>query len=78
MHHRIRTIVAAALVVIAISVPAVAQDMPSAYKEVMTFHMLHTQAGVVFLHYWGTGSADTMAAEFRAALDQLGNAQALR
>ena len=35
-------------------------------------HMLGTQPGVIFLHYWGTGPADKLAAGFKAALDQLG------
>jgi uncharacterized protein DUF1259 len=35
-------------------------------------HMLNTQPGVIFLHYWGTGSAEKLAAGFKAALDQLG------
>jgi hypothetical protein len=44
-------------------------------------HMLDTQPSVFFLHYWGTGPADELAAGFKAALDQLGkagNAQASR
>ena len=36
------------------------------------FGMLDTQPGVIFLHYWGTGPADKLAAGFKAALDQLG------
>ena len=36
-------------------------------------HMLGTQPMVIFLHYWGRGSAEELAAGFRAALDQLGN-----
>jgi hypothetical protein len=35
-------------------------------------HMLGTQPTVIFLHYWGRGPAPTLAAGFRAALDQLG------
>jgi len=38
-------------------------------------HMLDTQPNVIFLHYWGTGPADKLAAGFKAALDQLGKAQ---
>jgi len=34
-------------------------------------HMLDTQPAVYFVHYWGTGSSDRLAAAFRAALDQL-------
>jgi hypothetical protein len=37
-------------------------------------HMIGTQPTIVFLHYWGTGPADKLAAGFRAALDQLGKA----
>ena len=35
-------------------------------------HMTDTQPTVFFVHYWGTGTADTLVAGFRAALDQLG------
>ena len=35
-------------------------------------HMIGTQPAVYFLHYWGTGPAGTLAAGFKAALDQLG------
>jgi len=35
-------------------------------------HMLSTQPTVIFLHYWGRGSAEELAIGFRAALDQLG------
>jgi hypothetical protein len=35
-------------------------------------HMTGTQPTIYFLHYWGTGPADKLAAAFRAALDQLG------
>lgn len=35
-------------------------------------HMLGSQPAIYFLHYWGTGAADTLAAGFRSALDQLG------
>jgi hypothetical protein len=35
-------------------------------------HMLDTQPGVIFLHYWGTGPADKLATGFKATLDQLG------
>ena len=36
-------------------------------------HMIGTQPNVVFLHYWGQGKADDLAAGFKAALDQLGH-----
>jgi hypothetical protein len=35
-------------------------------------HMTNERPMVIFLHYWGTGSTDTLAAGFKAALDQLG------
>jgi len=35
-------------------------------------HMLGTQPTIYFLHYWGTGPADKLAAGFKAALDELG------
>jgi len=38
-------------------------------------HMLDTQPNVIFLHYWGRGPASTLAAGFRAALDELGSSK---
>ncbi|PWU02052.1 MAG: hypothetical protein C5B51_21690 [Terriglobia bacterium] len=35
-------------------------------------HMIGTQPQVIFLHYWGKGPADKLAAAFKAALDQTG------
>jgi hypothetical protein len=35
-------------------------------------HMIGTKPVVIFLHYWGRGPADKLAAGFRAALDQSG------
>lgn len=35
-------------------------------------HMTDTSPVVIFLHYWGTGPAETLAHGFRAALDELG------
>ncbi len=35
-------------------------------------HMLGTQSPVIFLHYWGRGNPEELAAGFRAALDVLG------
>ena len=32
-------------------------------------HMTTTQPTIYFLHYWGTGPAEKLAAGFRAALD---------
>jgi len=35
-------------------------------------HMIGVSPAIVFLHYWGKGPADKLAAGFKAALDQLG------
>lgn len=35
-------------------------------------HMIGTQPVAIFLHYWGRGPADKLAAGFKAALDQAG------
>ena len=35
-------------------------------------HMTSTQPAIYFLHYWGTGPTDKLAAGFKAALNQLG------
>lgn len=35
-------------------------------------HMTDTQPTIFFLHYWGTGPANTLAAGVRAAVDQTG------
>lgn len=35
-------------------------------------HMLGTQPPIIFLHYWGRGNSEELAAGFRAALDVLG------
>jgi hypothetical protein len=34
--------------------------------------MTSVQPAVYFLHYWGTGPTDKLAAGFKAALDELG------
>jgi hypothetical protein len=39
-------------------------------------HMIGTQPTIYFLHYWGTGPADTLATGFKDALDQLGKGPA--
>ena len=36
-------------------------------------HMIGEQPVVIFLHYWGRGPAEKLAAGFKAGLDQLGN-----
>ena len=35
-------------------------------------HMTDTRPTIFFLHYWGTGPADTLATGFKAALTELG------
>jgi hypothetical protein len=35
-------------------------------------HMTDTQPAIYFLHYWGTGPAETLASAFKAALGELG------
>jgi hypothetical protein len=39
-------------------------------------HMTTTQPTIYFLHYWGTGPAEKLAAGFKAAVDQLGKGHA--
>lgn len=39
-------------------------------------HMVETSPPIFFLHYWGKGPADKLAAGFKAALDQLGKTKA--
>jgi hypothetical protein len=39
-------------------------------------HMTATTPAIYFLHYWGTGPADKLAAGFKAALDELGKGKA--
>ncbi len=40
-------------------------------------HMTGVRPAVIFLHYWGQGPVDKLAAGFRAALDELGKARGL-
>jgi hypothetical protein len=39
-------------------------------------HMTGTSPTIYFLHYWGTGPAEKLAAGFKAALDELGKGKA--
>ena len=39
-------------------------------------HMIGTQPGIYFLHYWGTGPADRLAAGFKSALGVPGHGSA--
>jgi hypothetical protein len=35
-------------------------------------HMINSRPVIIFLHYWGRGPADQLAAGFKAALDEIG------
>jgi hypothetical protein len=35
-------------------------------------HMTNSRPTIIFLHYWGTGPADTLASGFKAAVNELG------
>ena len=35
-------------------------------------HMINSRPVIIFLHYWGRGSAEKLATGFRSALDELG------
>jgi hypothetical protein len=37
-------------------------------------HMINSRPVIIFLHYWGRGPGDKLAAGFKAALDELGKA----
>jgi hypothetical protein len=39
-------------------------------------HMTDTRPAIYFLHYWGTGPADKLAAGFKAALSEIGKSSA--
>ena len=55
-------------------VEAVLKALRSHKLNIVTIHhhMLRTQPTVIFLHYWGRGSAEELAVGFRAALEVLG------
>jgi hypothetical protein len=38
-------------------------------------HMINSRPVIIFLHYWGRGPAEKLAADFKAALDGLGKAK---
>ena len=40
-------------------------------------HMVGTKPEIIFLHYWGQGTAAQLATGFKAALDQLGKKQTI-
>jgi hypothetical protein len=41
-------------------------------------HMIEERPMIIFLHYWGRGPAEKLAAGFKAALDELGKGAAIR
>ena len=41
-------------------------------------HMTNERPMIIFLHYWGTGPAETLAAGFKAAVDELGKHSSTR
>jgi hypothetical protein len=55
-------------------VNAVIQALEANGIEIVSIHnhMLDEDPRIVFLHYWGSGSAERLARGFRAALDVLG------
>src|SRR5258705_1169969 len=55
-------------------VPPVLKSLRSNGIDVVAIHhhMTGTQPTVIFLHYWGKGSAQKLATAFRPALDQTG------
>src|SRR5215469_17152117 len=40
-------------------------------------HMINSRPLIIFLHYWGRGSADKLATGFKSALDELGKGNKL-
>jgi hypothetical protein len=38
-------------------------------------HMINSRPVIIFLHYWGRGSADKLATGFKSALDELGKSK---
>lgn len=55
-------------------VTSVLKSLRSHGLEVVAIHhhMIGSQPTIIFLHYWGQGPVDKLAAGFKAALDQLG------
>lgn len=41
-------------------------------------HMINSRPVIIFLHYWGRGSADKLATGFKSALDELGKGNKTR
>ena len=59
---------------VANEVPAVLKALRKNGLDVVAIHhhMTGTEPTIFFLHYWGTGPAEKLAAGFRAALAELG------
>src|SRR5213592_1613653 len=66
--------VAGDVAMLANEVPAVLKVLRKNGIDVVAIHhhMTGTQPTIYFLHYWGTGPADKLAAAFKAALGELG------
>jgi hypothetical protein len=84
MHKQLLASITLAAIV-GVPSPSAAQDIPAEYQQVLS--MLGKQGDykdnvlkvniprsdvIVFLHYWGTGPADSLARGFKAAVDELG------
>ena len=72
-----RAAVAGDVAMLASEVQPVLRTLRKAGIDIVAIHhhMTGTQPTVYFLHYWGTGPADTLAAAFKAALNQLGTSE---
>jgi hypothetical protein len=66
--------VAGDVAMLANEVPAVLKALRKSGIDVVAIHhhMTDTQPAIYFLHYWGTGPADKLAAAFKAALGEIG------
>jgi len=60
-------------------VPPVLKTLRSHGIDVVSIHnhMIGTKPEIIFLHYWGQGSAAQLATGFKAVLDQLGKKQSI-
>jgi len=55
-------------------VPPVLKALRAHGLDVAAIHhyMINSRPVIIFLHYWGRGSADKLATGFKSALDELG------
>ena len=55
-------------------VPSVLKALRKNGLDVVSIHhhMINDRPMIIFLHYWGTGPAETLAAGFKAAVNELG------